>query len=210
MVKRFTVGELQTNCYVLADEATAEAAIIDCGGTHRFIDKFIEQQQLNVKYMIFTHGHFDHIAGLAYYLEKYRPQIAIHQLDAPCLYDAHANFTYPPPYDFQAVKPDILLHDGDCLYLGEQAVRVLHTPGHTPGGVCLYFQGHLLAGDTLFHRSVGRTDMPGGDPAALQASIQRLYALLPDDTTVMPGHGLSTVLGDEKRENPYVRADGHA
>lgn len=203
-INTFTVGMFQTNCYVIADEKTGYCAIIDPGEVSEEVDNCIEDNHYTVKYIIFTHGHFDHIGGLYHYFVKYSPEVLIHKADSASLTDEHANFTYPAPYKFMPVKPTVLLDDGDIIELGGSKIEVIHTPGHTPGGISLYSDGVLFSGDTLFYRSVGRTDFNGGSYSELEKSILKLYKL-PDSTEVYPGHGIKTNLSEEKFENPFVR-----
>lgn len=204
-IKTFQIGMFEVNCYLVADEVSKICAVIDPGGVSDELDDYIKSQQLNVKYIIFTHGHFDHIAGAKHYRDKFpNAVIYIHPEDSLCLTDERANFTYPAPYEFVPVKPNAFMYDGDVLSLGNLNFTVLHTPGHTKGCVSLYSDGVLFSGDTLFYRSVGRTDFPGGSFETLKESVIKLYGL-PDNTTVYPGHGQSTRLGEEKFENPFVR-----
>lgn len=205
-VKKYTVGMYQTNCYLVFDEKTKECAIIDCGDVEPKLDEYIESTSLSVKYIIFTHGHFDHIGGLSHYFDKYKPVVAIHPFDADCLTDEKANFTYPAPYNFIPVKPTALLRDGDKIKIGNLVFDVIHTPGHTKGGICLYTDGCLFSGDTLFYRSVGRTDFSGGSFKEIKESVLNLFRL-PDNTRVYPGHGCGTTISEEKFENPFVRVD---
>ena len=204
LVKKYTAGMYRTNCYLVIDENTKECAIIDCTDVVPGMDEYIESNKLSVKYIIFTHGHFDHIGGLSYYFDKYKPAVAIHSFDANCLTDEKANFTYPAPYKFIPVKPTTLLSDGDKIKIGGITLNVIHTPGHTKGGICLYEDGCLFSGDTLFYRSVGRTDFPGGSFEEIKKSVLKLFEL-PDNTKVYPGHGEETTIAEEKFENPFVR-----
>lgn len=206
IIECFTIGLYQTNSYVITDENTMLSAIIDPAGVSKEMEEYIESNRLNVKYIIFTHGHFDHIAGAYHYSQKYKPEILINADDSVCLTDETANFTYPAYYNFVPVKPTTLLIDNDEISLGNSKIRVIHTPGHTMGGICLYSDGVLISGDTLFYRSIGRTDFKGGNFSTLKDSILKLYKL-PDNTIVYPGHGCSTILGEEKVKNPFVRAE---
>ena len=206
IIECFTIGLYQTNSYVITDENTKLSAIIDPAGVSEEMEEYIESNGLCVKYIIFTHGHFDHIAGSHHYSEKYNPDILIHADDSVCLTDETANFTYPAYYDFKPVKPSTLLHDGDAISLGDSEIQVIHTPGHTPGGICLVCGDILVSGDSLFYRSIGRTDFKGGSFSVLRNSIQKLYKL-PANTMVYPGHGCSTTIDEEKTQNPFVRAE---
>ena len=206
-IKTYIVGDFQVNCYLAADEKKRECVIIDAGGVSHELDEYINAKGYAVKYLIFTHGHFDHIGGVEYYHGKYpNAKILIHSEDASCLTDERANFTYPAPYRFVPVKPDVLLKDGDVISFGDVKLKTIHTPGHTFGGISLYSDGVLFSGDTLFYRSVGRTDFYGGDFKTLKKSVMKLYEL-PDNTVVYTGHGCTTTLAEEKFENPYVRVE---
>lgn len=204
IIKKFPIGLYETNCYVLTDEETGCCAIIDPADISISLENYINTNKFDVKYMIFTHGHFDHIGGGFHYSEKYNAEVLIHTDDAICLTDERANFIYPAPYEFVPVKPTTLLQDGDIITIGQTKLNVIHTPGHTIGSISLYFDGNLFSGDTLFYRSIGRTDFPGGSFSALEQSILKLYNL-PDNTIVYPGHGDTSVIADEKKSNPFVR-----
>ena len=206
-IKTYIVEDFQVNCYLVADEKMRECVIIDAGGVSHELDEYINTKGYAVKYLIFTHGHFDHIGGAGYYRNKYpNAKILIHSADSACLTDERANFTYPAPYHFVPVKPDVLLKDKDVISFGNVKLKTIHTPGHTLGGISLYSDGVLFSGDTLFYRSVGRTDFYGGDFKTLKRSVMRLYEL-PDNTVVYAGHGCTTTLAEEKFENPYVRVE---
>jgi len=205
IIKRFPIGDYLTNCYVIYDESTKYAMIIDTAFQDFKIENYIISNNLDVKYIAFTHGHFDHIEGLKYYHDKFHNAlILIHSFDAECLTDETKNFTYPAPYNFIPVKADKLLNDKDVFKLGNIEFKVIHTPGHTKGSICLYTEGHLISGDTLFKQSIGRTDFNGGSFEQITESILKLYKL-PDNTIVYPGHGFKTSIGVEKFENPFVR-----
>lgn len=208
IIEKFVIGDFNVNCYVVVSEKTNEAVIIDPGYICDELDSYINDKNLCVKYIIFTHGHFDHISGLSHYKERYGASVAISLYDAPCLTDENANFTYPSPYTFVPVKPDMLLEDNDEISVGDMNFRFIQTPGHTKGGLCILCDNVLFSGDTLFYHSIGRTDFSGGDYSLLKASIKKLYRL-PDSVLVYPGHGCQTSIGEEKYANPYVRADSY-
>lgn len=200
------VGPLQVNCFVLGCTATAAALVVDPGDEGARILAAVTDKGWKVAAIVNTHGHFDHIGGNAYLLEQTGAPLCLHAQDLPLLRQAakHAAFyglsTTPSP------PPTRLLADGEVLRVGDISLTVIHTPGHTPGGICLYGAGHLFAGDTLFAGSVGRTDLPGGDTEQLLTAIRQRLLVLPDDTLVHPGHGPDTRIGLEKRSNPYVGA----
>jgi glyoxylase-like metal-dependent hydrolase (beta-lactamase superfamily II) len=210
LLETFPVGDFQCNCSVLACGDTKEAVVVDPGGEHQHILEIIRHYDLTVKWIIHTHAHLDHIYETRDVKEQAGGTIALHQGDQ-FLYDGFlmqaAMFGWQP----RPVLPvEHWLTDGESLAFGKRAARVLHTPGHTPGSCCFSLEDDrgplLFAGDTLFQRSIGRTDLPGGDYPTIENSIQtRLYTLDPD-TRVIPGHGPGTTIGDERRANPYVRA----
>ena len=204
IIKKFSVGDLGTNCYLIADETTKECILIDTGDVSPQLDFYLEEQKLTVKYIVFTHGHFDHTDGVNYYHDKFGCEIMIHSADAEALTDVNSVYSLGYSNRIIPIKPDKLLRDGDVIKFGVCEFEVIHTPGHTLGGICLYGNGVLISGDTIFYRSVGRTDFWGGKFETLQESILKLYKL-PDDTVVYPGHGDNTTIGEEKHNNPFVR-----
>lgn len=200
-VKRFVTNELAANCYVV--HSGREAIIVDPGGEAPEILDYLAAHELQVVALVNTHGHADHIGGNHWFQEKTGAPVWIHRLDAPYLADESLNLARYVRQSFPAVKPGRLLEDGDEIVLGEKTITVLHTPGHTPGGISLYWEGHLITGDTLFRESVGRTDLPGGDGSVLRESLIKL-GRLPLDTVVYPGHGEATTIEHEIRKNPYL------
>lgn len=204
----FAAGAFQCNCTVLACEESRAAVIIDPGGETDRIRDIIRDHDLKVTAIIHTHAHLDHIYCTRDVKEAHGGDICLHEDDRP-LYDAFgvqaAMFGWKP----QKTSPvDRWIADGDRLELGTYAATVVHTPGHTPGSVCFAVESDdgplLFAGDTLFYRSIGRTDLPGGDSRAIARSIrERIYTRDPD-TRVIPGHGPETRIGDESIQNPFV------
>ena len=198
------VGPLQTNCYIVGCEETKEGAIIDPGGDAKRILAEVERVGLKTKYVINTHGHFDHTLANKEVVEATGAPLAIHSADAPMLTQGGGALFFgilrkaSPP-------ADMMLEEGQVLTLGNIELRVLHAPGHSPGSICLYNEeeGVLFDGDVLFNMGMGRYDLPGGNYRVLMNSIQRLLAL-PDDTTVYPGHGPATTIGRERRSNPFL------
>ncbi|MFA5498505.1 MAG: MBL fold metallo-hydrolase [Candidatus Cloacimonadia bacterium] len=204
--KRFILlSDYQTNCYLLWDEKSGESLLIDPADQSKEIKDFIEVKRLNLKYIVNTHGHGDHIGGNRYFKELYpEAKIAIHSEDANFLLEPRLNLSQY--FEVQIVSPsaELILEDGMEIQLGDQAIKVIHTPGHTKGGISLYTAPYLFSGDTLFAESVGRTDFPGGSFTTLSDSIKNKLFTLPEETEVFPGHGDFSTISEEKKFNPYV------
>lgn len=200
ILKRFVVGPLGVNMYVLADPATREACLIDPGAESAKAKDFITKNGLAPKFIINTHGHGDHIGAN----RSFGIPIYIHELDKDFLADPDKNLSRL--FMFGVVSPEAsrLLKDGDIIELGSIKIKVLHTPGHTPGSISLKLDGIVFTGDTLFRRSVGRTDLDNGDEGALLDAIKNKLLVMDDDTVVYPGHGEFSTIGDEKRDNPFL------
>lgn len=207
-VKTFTFNPFQENTYVVYNE-TGDAAIIDPGcydkEEKKELSDFIASENLKVKYLLNTHCHVDHVLGNRYIKEFYKVELYIHSLDEPVLRSVK---NYAPVYGFhmyEEAEPNHFLQEGDILNLGNSKLEVLFLPGHAPGHVAFYNreQNLCLAGDVLFYRSIGRTDLPGGDHDTLISSIQNKLFALPDKTVIFPGHGPVTNIGDEKKLNPF-------
>ena len=200
------VGLIETNCYIIGCEATRQAAIIDPGGHAQRILSEVQRQGLTVRYVLNTHGHFDHTDANAAVVKATGAQLAIHPLDRPLL-QAAGGASWFGMVGVPSPPPDLDLHDGDELAVGTLCLRVLHTPGHTPGHVSFLepTQGVVFDGDVLFYRGIGRTDLPGGSWPELLDSIERVLFSLPATTAVYSGHGPATTIGDEQRLNPWLR-----
>jgi hydroxyacylglutathione hydrolase len=208
IVKMLVVGPLASNCYIVGSHSTKEGMIVDPGAEARTILKTVRQLGLSISLIVATHAHFDHIDALREVRESVDAQFALHEADQALL-------SATPPMSVMASlrlaafepypQPDILLRDGDYLSIGDLRFQVLHTPGHTPGGVCLLGHGVVFSGDTLFNCGVGRTDFAGGSYERLIESIREKLMVLPDETVVYPGHGPPTTIGDERRGNPFLR-----
>lgn len=204
-IRSLVVSCCQTNCYVVSDPATSDALVIDPGDNAEAICEIVESDRLIVRGIVNTHCHGDHIAANGPVKARYNCPIMIHELDAPGLVDRNINLAALMGYDGPVSPPaDRLLKDGDTICMGNVTFRVLHTPGHTAGGICLYTDGILFAGDTLFSQSIGRTDFPGGSHSQIIESIRRQLLVLPNDTVVYPGHGPNTSIGQEQTINPYL------
>jgi hydroxyacylglutathione hydrolase len=203
-VKCLEVGALQANCYLLGCEETMEGIVIDPGGETPLIISEIKAMELKLKYIVNTHGHIDHVAGNRGLKETTGASLAIHPLDAPLLTSLQGGLTFLFGSSSPGPPADMLLEEGDEVRFGKVVLRVLHTPGHTPGGISLLGEGMVFTGDTLFNLGIGRTDLPGGDFQTLMDSIKTKLFTLPEETAVYPGHGPATTIGREKGSNPFV------
>jgi glyoxylase-like metal-dependent hydrolase (beta-lactamase superfamily II) len=205
IIRTLPVGPLQANCYVVGCEQTHQAAAIDPGGDPDKIISVLENDNLKLAAIINTHGHFDHVGGNKSLKSATNAALMIHKLDVPMLsHLAQTSAAWGMRVD-DSPEPDRLLSDGDIIDAGNIQLQVIHTPGHSPGGICLYVKNEnaLFVGDTLFSGSIGRTDLPGGDYNTLISSIQNKLFSLPDETIVYNGHMQSTTIGSEKKFNPF-------
>ena len=204
IIETLEVGFIATNCYVVGDESTRQAAVIDPGGDVQDILSLAKELHLEILYVINTHAHFDHMAGNAELMAATGARLILHRGDADLLSHGGGAAVFGI-LDVASPPADTFVGDGDTIQLGELALSVLHTPGHTPGGISLYSaaQGVLFSGDLLFYSGIGRTDLPGGDYDTILLSLSRVLTL-PSDTLVYPGHGPTTTIGYEKRNNPFL------
>ncbi|MHB9003622.1 MAG: MBL fold metallo-hydrolase [Coriobacteriia bacterium] len=200
-IQRLVLGELETNCWIVSDDSGGPAIVVDPAGEPEVLLEALAGRRIAC--VVLTHCHFDHLAAAKEVLAATSAPLAAHDDDADFVTDVVG--TGGVLFGFDAVAPgvDRRLRAGDHLEAGEITLRVLHTPGHTPGGICLLGDGHLFSGDTLFAGSVGRTDFPRGDARALAASIATQLAPLADEIAVHPGHGPETTIGRERRVNPF-------
>ena len=204
IIKDLTVGPIMANCYIVGCEETKSAAVIDPGDEADRILMVLAEAGLTVKAIINTHGHFDHVSANQRMKEVTGAELLIHELDAPMLSQLSETAAAWGMSSDNSPPPDRMLAHGDVVQVGNIALTVIHTPGHTPGGISLHSDKAVFVGDTLFAGSIGRTDFPGGDFGVLKASIQEKLFTLDDDVTVYPGHMGPTSIGREKRTNPFV------
>ncbi len=202
-IHTLVVGRLQTNCYILQSDSTA--LVIDPGDESERIIRFLKDIAVKPTHIVATHAHFDHVLGVDTIRAKLKIPFLIHRDDLSMLESMQSRvrqimgFSVPPP-----PKVDQFLEDGQSIEFGQDKVKVIHTPGHSPGSISLAGQDFVMTGDALFNQSIGRTDLPGGDLDTLIRSITQCLFILDDDTIVYPGHGPETSIGDEKFANPFV------
>ena len=202
-IETIIVGPLQVNCYVVYDEHSLDAVVIDPGDQPEKVLKLAKSKGLRISSIICTHGHFDHTGGIYTIREKTGAKILLHIDELPVYTRAESqgaiwgfNIVQPP-------HPDQFVKDGDEISAGSLMLRVIHTPGHSPGGICLATEGIVFTGDTVFAGSIGRTDFPGGSIEALKVSFKKILAF-PPETILYPGHGNWTTVSDEWRQNFFV------
>lgn len=210
-IKQIQNNPFQENTYIVWDEATLEAAIIDCGALfpqeEERIEEFINDNELKVKYILNTHLHLDHCFGNAWAAKRYEVLPMAHEDDEILLARMGEQARmFGLPFEVRTEKLGRYLKDGDVLMLGNNEIKVIHTPGHSRGGLCFYISstGWLISGDSLFEGSIGRTDLEGGSYATLIKSITEHLMILPEETVVYPGHGAYTTIGEEKKCNPFL------
>ncbi|PKN72161.1 MAG: MBL fold metallo-hydrolase [Candidatus Cloacimonetes bacterium HGW-Cloacimonetes-3] len=197
--------EYQINTWLLWDTESLEALLIDPGAPSEKALEHIRNLHLKVKLVVNTHGHGDHIGGNRFFSEALGCPVAIHTLDADMLINNSKNLSGLMGYPLALDAAQHMLYDGEIILLGNRQVKVIHTPGHTLGGICLLADKYLISGDTLFEQSIGRTDLPGGSSPTILKSIKEKLFTLDDDVLVFPGHGPATSIGLEKANNPFVR-----
>lgn len=200
-LKRLATGMLSSNCYIIGD--AGEAAVIDPGVEYKAIDEILMQQKLSLKYIILTHAHIDHILHMEELQSACGGKIVVHEEDSPLLGNAMINGAALFGLNTVFGKADLCVKDGDILMLGSLRLEIVHTPGHTPGSICVKVGNTLFSGDTLFRLGVGRTDLGAGDHERLMNSLKVLMKL-DDNMKVYPGHGSATDIGYERNNNMYL------
>lgn len=207
LLMRLVVGPLQVNCFIVADETTKEAVVIDPGDDAQEILAMVRQKGLTVRSIVNTHAHFDHVSANRALKEATGAELLLHEGDAQMLATVPLTakmFGMTAP---SSPPADRFLKHGDVITAGGISLTVLHTPGHSPGGICLLGDGFVFTGDALFESSIGRTDLPGGDLMTLINAIKEHLMTLPDETQVFCGHGPATTIGAERQENPFLNAE---
>ncbi len=208
IIRNITTGQLEVNCYIVTDNASADTLIIDPGDEPERIIASIEKYKLHVIYIVLTHAHFDHVCAIKELKDAYQALLIMHsdeqdiykKTKMQCLSWGYEQNDFP--------SPDRTVGEGDTITIGTTFFRVMHTPGHSPGSICLHCGGTLFTGDTLFAGSVGRTDLYGGDGKKLISSLKRIMSL-PADTKIFCGHGKETTVANEIRHNPFIEEHVH-
>lgn len=203
IIKKIVVGTLENNCYIIGDERTREVFIVDPGDEPDRILDFVNEDNLETKFIVCTHAHFDHVGAINEIKEITKAKIILHKDDL-ILYKNVEMQGLAWGFDIEPLtEPDIIVSEGFNIEIGDLRFMVLHTPGHSPGSICLYGEGILITGDTIFAGSVGRTDLYGGDINQLKKSFKRLIEL-PDNTIILPGHGPESTIMKEKNDNFFM------
>lgn len=204
-IHHYLSGPLEVNCYLVVDEKTKKAFIVDPGGENTKLNDYVDENKIEVEYIILTHGHGDHLGGVEAYKNRYpQSKTVAYAEEKEMLNDSAANSSRMICGRPISIDADIYVTDGEKLKVGEMELTFIFTPGHTPGGMCIYVGNALFSGDTLFAQSVGRTDFPKSSFEALAGAIRNKLFLLPDNTEVYPGHMGTTTIGIEKEYNPFV------
>jgi len=206
-LQQITVGSMGVCCYIVSCPETKKAGVVDPGGDVKRLLAAVAHDGLTVEYIIATHGHPDHVCGNRELQDATGAKIVMHRADADFFGKPEVSSYFSMLGMEPSPQPEILVEDGDVIRIGNEELQVIHTPGHTPGGICLLNGVHLITGDTLFVGGLGRTDFPGGSHRQLIDSIHTRLLVLPEDTVVWPGHGYGgsrSTIGEEKRSNPFL------
>lgn len=203
-IYKIPAGVYAVNCYIVYSEKTKDAIVVDPGGDADNIIKFIDENNLKLKYMVLTHGHGDHIGGIPDLKEYYDVPLLIHEDDVELIIDCNKNLSNRMAMGCIELSPDLELKDNDLIEFGDLKAQVLHTPGHTKGGISLKLTNNVISGDTLFRGSIGRSDLYGGNHETLINSIKSRLLTLSEDTIVLPGHGEPSSIKYEKYNNPFL------
>lgn len=204
-IKRIPAGIYAANCYIIYSEDSKEGIVVDPGGDVDEILASIEEDKLKIKCIILTHGHADHIGGIVSLRQALSVPVMIHEDDREMLIDGNKNLSTMMAMGTIEVEPNVLLKDGDIIEFGEEKAEIIHTPGHTRGGICIKVGDNIITGDTLFAGSIGRTDLLGGDYETIIKSIKDKLLIYPDEVKVFPGHGAPSTIGKERVSNPFLR-----
>lgn len=204
ILKKLQAGVYAANCYILHTE-DGDGIVVDPAGDVDDIMTYITDKGIRVDSIILTHGHGDHIGGVVELKNKLKIPVMVHSADEDMVNNGNLNLSTSMPMGDVSFEPDRLLEDGDIINVGNREIKIIHTPGHTRGGICLLMDNILITGDTLFQGSIGRTDLYGGDFDILMKSIMTKLMVLPNETRIYPGHGGDSTIGYEKMSNPFIR-----
>ncbi len=202
IIKKVVVGAWRANCYIVVSENTGEGLIIDPGDSYRTIVEVVRTNNWQIKWLVATHGHIDHIGAIGQLRAVMNVPVAIHAQDSSAL-QGDSRFFWGEPFG-PPLKADRLLSEGEIIKVAEMRFQVINTPGHTMGGICLYGHGILFTGDSLFRNSIGSSNIGTGTRLQLVKSIVEKLLTLPPDTVIYPGHGSMTTVGEEKQHNPFL------
>lgn len=202
---RIPAGIYEANCYIIYSKNLLEGIVIDPGGDEDKILDFINEKNISIKYIVLTHGHGDHIGGVKELTKRLNLPLLIHEDDLELVKDATLNLSNIMAMGPTELEPDAFLKDGESIEFGDLVGEIIHTPGHTKGGISIKVGNYLFTGDTLFQGSIGRTDLQGGDFNTIINSIKNKLLILPEDTIVLPGHGGESTIGRERLTNPFLR-----
>lgn len=204
MIGKIVTPGMGVNCYLVSCNKTNKAIVIDPGAGAKRILNWLKESGKEISLIVLTHGHYDHIGAVEDLRKELNVKVAIHEDDAEMLKDPAKNLSSYMGKNLVLSSAEIILKDNQEITIGEMIIKVFHTPGHTPGGICLLTEDGLISGDTLFNGSVGRTDFPGGDMRQLLQSIEEKIMILNDEIKVFPGHESDTSIGRERKTNPFI------